>query len=250
MAAPVEPPPAYQEPVMPEPLTVEPPAVAPEAGPPPEYGPPEVAGLTATTDLDEEAVEMPPWEVDATPATPDGQPLAGDVDFPEGFTEGDGMMEQVRPEHVTVEDYRLPEEYQELMGQPDVSAAHTEITDEEEVVQGEVPEDVTVAPQEEPELESGTEWSFDESPAAETVEQEAAPPLTAEEPPTPETLSDEYVELAPEAEEDVTIEAEESAGEAPKQGSTSQEELHSFFFEKDVDKKGQEKKEDPDSFWD
>ena len=272
MAAPVEPPLAYQEPVMPETPAVEPPpifeaalppevaapvepplayqeasAVEPEAGPPPEYGPPEAAGFMETTDLDKEAVEIQPWEVDATTAE---QPSVGVEGFPEGFTDGDGMMEQVRPEHVTADDYILPAEYQELMGEPDVPAAHTEITGEEEIVPGEAPQDVTVAPHEEPELEAGTEWPFDEAPAAETGEQEAPPPLPEAEPPTPATLLGEGVEFEPEVEEGITVEAEESAGEAQKQGETSQEELNSFFFEENVDKKGQEKKEDPDSFWD
>ncbi|MBU4302603.1 MAG: hypothetical protein KKE56_07595, partial [Actinobacteria bacterium] len=250
------PPPAYEEP----PPSEAPPAEgAPETEAPPEYGPPEVAEFTAQ---DEEPAEVPPWEVEAPPeVAPQPQapsvPLTdveaapvGAEDFPGGFTEGDGMMEQVRPEHVTEEDYILPEEYQELMGRPEVPVAHDEPAGEVEAVPEEAPTDVSVAPHEEPELGAGTEWPFDEAPAAEIEEQETSSPLPAEEPPAPAAVPGEDIELEPEAEEGVTVEGEKGPGETPKQGSTSQEELHSFFFEGDVDKKGQEQKKDPDSFWD
>lgn len=200
--------------------------------------------------------ELAPWEIESVPpigseAPPAYTPEMGALVEEEKPFDTEGIVEQVRPEAASPEDFRLPPEYQDLIGDRpvDAEAAH------------EAP--AVTEPAAAPAEETAHDWPFDEVPPA--GGEPSAPPVTEAPPAWEGGVSEERDSashswgtdeeaLAPEAQQDVDLAGEEDEGvtvdeappaEAPKSGG----DLNSFFFEDDVEKKGKEQKQDPDSFW-
>jgi hypothetical protein len=186
----------------------------------------------------------------------------------------DETMEQVRPEHVTPEDYRLPAEYQELMGERPARVEET--PDFEEPPQPPISEttEITVPPAGEPAREpEGYDWPFEEVPPPGEKPSEGAPPATdtgwggslTETDEVSTAGWDEPATTPPPVTEDVDISGGDDFGVAIDEGGTKppptpprsdpetnhgasqDDELHSFFFEDDIVRK--EKDEKRDSFW-
>ena len=248
-----EAPPAY------EPTSPEAPPVEAEAVPLPE-APPTFEGAAepqyAPPPFYEEAPPVPQPEYEQPPAyeppayVPPSQEVPVDEGLPAGFDEGEGMMEQVRPEHVTREEYMPTPEYQEILGEPrEEAVAPWEDTGEAEPVEG--ISEVTVAPAEEAGV-PGEEWPIEEAPVPEALGEPTPPPPTP--PPFEGPGQAETVEPAVEGEV-VDVSGEEEYGvkveetEPPGRQIGTQEELHSFFFEDEIDKKGKDQKGDRESFW-
>ena len=263
MPAPTEvPPPAY-EPTPPEAPPVEAEAVPPPEAPPtfegapePQYAPPPIY---------EEAPPayepMPPRpEYEQPPAyeppgyVPPSQEVPVDEGLPAGFDEGEGMMEQVRPEHVTREEYMPTPEYQEILGEPrEEAVAPWADTGEAKPVEG--ISEVTVAPAEEAGV-PGEEWPIEEAPVPEALGEPTPPPPAPppfEGPAQAETVEpaveEEVVDVSGEEEYGVKVEETEPPDQPPGRQVGTQEELHSFFFEDEIDKKGKDQKGDKESFW-
>ena len=178
-------------------------------------------------------------------------------EFPPGF-EDSGIPEEVRPEQVSPDDYRLPTEYQELLGerkytQPDDATR--------ERAEGPVPieeiGEVTVAPVAEPDV-TGHEWPFEEAPSGAEdrgpAEQarDTLPPLTPEADtwPEPPSTGEPEVETPPLGAGPPDIAESPEMPEPPPPGGTGRnDDLHSFFFEGEQEQKGKEKKGEPEDFW-
>jgi len=211
--------PAY-EPMPPQPEYEQPPTYKPPAHEPPSEEPPVEGGL------------------------------------PAGFDEGEGMMEQVRPEHVTGEEYLPSPEHQELLGQPrDEAVEPWEETGEAAPV--EQISEVTVAPGEEAEV-SGEDWPIEETPATEALGEPTPPPPPpppspfegpAQAEPVEPAVEEEVVDVSGEEEYGEKVDETESPEQPPGRRTGTQEELHSFFFEDEIDKKGKDQKRDKGSFW-
>jgi len=184
--------------------------------------------------------------------------------------ETEAMMENVRPEVSNPDDFKLPPEFAELMGEPsDRALGATPTTTEPAPAEPEAP-----APPAQLETESH-EWPFDEAPPGELapegqgwaggVEEEETPASwsaaaqpeavpAAEAPAAPPSLPPPPPAQAP---QDITVPAGEDEpmtmddGQAlpPPPQPKASDDLNSFFFEEDVEKKEKDQKGDPDSFW-
>ncbi|MCJ7745250.1 MAG: hypothetical protein MUP40_03055, partial [Actinobacteria bacterium] len=195
--------------------------------------------------------EAPPApEVPAYEPPSEEPPVEGGL--PAGFDEGEGMMEQVRPEHVTGEEYLPSPEHQELLGQPrDEAVEPWEETGE--ASPAEQISEVTVAPGEETEV-SGEDWPIEETPATEALGEPTPPPPPpfegpARAEPVEPAVEEEVVDVSGEEEYGEKVDETESPEQPPGTRTGTQEELHSFFFEDEVDKKGKDQKRDKGPFW-
>ncbi len=253
--APPPAPPAYEAPpvfeetgVPPRVSEGPPPAPAPYEEPLPEYGgtapyaEPPAGAKSAPAGLEQMPEDIAPWDIESVPSTsPGAQPSPGEppVYAPAAEEEKpfdtNGIMEQVRPEASSPDDFRLPPEYQELMGERPV--------DHEESGEAQAPPAYEAGPAPAPTVEEppGAEWPFDEVPSTPEAPAPGAGPEAQAQPAMPQD-----VDLAGEEEEGVTV---EDGSRVPPAGTEGAGELNSFFFEDDVEKKGQDRKKDPDSFW-
>lgn len=94
--------------------------------------------------------------------------------LPGGFGEGEGMMEKIRPESVTGEEYLPSPEHLEIMGEPRRGAGVPRGDAGEEAPVEQISE-VTVAPGEEAEVPK-EDWPVEEGPPSETLEKPTPPP--------------------------------------------------------------------------
>ena len=253
------PPPSY-EPAPPEVYPVEAEA-APLPVPPtfegpvePEYPPPPVYEEVPPAPEAPVYEPMPPQPGYEQPPDyePPVQEPAIEGGYPEGFGEGVGMMERVRPEQVTAEEYLPTPEHQEILGEPGVEGV-APWGDTGEAAPVEQISEVTVASGEEVEI-PGEEPPVEEAPAPESFEEPAPPP-----PPPFEGLpqvekvepavEEEIVDVTGEEEYGVKVDDTEAPETPPGRQVETQEELHSFFFEDEIDKKGKDQKGDKGSFW-
>jgi hypothetical protein len=236
-------PPAYE----PAPPAYEAPPPFEEIGAPPVVGE-EPAGAPA--DLEQMPPELAPWEIESVPPAGEIPPLEAPPaldEIPPAVAEEEkpfdteGIMEQVRPEASNPEDFKLPPEYQELIGERPVEPEHSAASSAQIATE-------PLLPAEEP---GGHEWPFDEVPSAETAPAPAAP----EQPPWETDVPDGSAPPPAQAPQDIDLTGDEDEGvtveEAPQPPAPARggEELNSFFFEEDVEKKGKDQKQDPDSFW-
>jgi hypothetical protein len=196
--------------------------------------------------------EQPPTYKPPAHETPSEEPPV-EGGLPEGFDEGEGMMEQVRPEHVTGEDYLPSPEHRELLGQPrDEAVEPWEETGEASPV--EQISEVTVAPGEEAEV-SRADWPIEETPATEALREPPPPPPPspfegpAQAEPVGPAVEEEAVDVSGEEEYGEKVDETESPDQPPGRRTETQEELHSFFFEDEIDNKGKDQKRDKGSFW-
>ena len=158
---------------------------------------------------------------------------------PVPFEGSDGILEPIRPEHVTPEDFALPPEYQELMGERPGPAA----------------EDPPQAG--EPVLEKEEyDWPFDEVAPGVGPHREAVPPIR-EEKGWEQSIADAEETVSPDWPAP-PIASPPSAGApppapppppvGPEPGPPRDEGLISFFFEDEGEKKKPGKGE-PETFW-
>jgi len=174
-----------------------------------------------------------------------------------------GMPEEVRPTG-SPDDFKLPPEYQELLGEPRdgpppaAQQAPPEAAPEEqappspyETAPQAAPPVAPAAPQEQPPAEAGpVDWPFEGEPATEQERSATAMPdgpeghQVAPWGEQPAVAPEKDVEVKPPTDDhSVTVD------EPPKPpAGTGGEEVKSFFFEDDVEEKKSDKK-DNDSFW-
>ncbi|PKQ27645.1 MAG: hypothetical protein CVT63_06925 [Candidatus Anoxymicrobium japonicum] len=263
-------PPAYSQP-----STFETPDVmspAPSVPDMPRYESPPAVGATEPSEIEQMPGEFAPWEIEAPPLAGDVAPAEGPPPFQAPAEEKpfdvEGIPEQVRPENVNPEDFKLPPEYQELMGAPTVDSAGGEREAEAppsipphaspslDVEDHEWPfDDVPSIPADAPatsewgapaapvESWQGTEEQVESSPAwsDDIPAIEAAPPAPT--PPAPL----EYVDIPNGEDDTATVDDEEQPPAAPPVEAV--EGPGSFFFEENVKKKEKDQKGDSDSFW-
>jgi hypothetical protein len=172
---------------------------------------------------------------------------------PAGFGEGEGMMEKIRPESVTGEEYLPSPEHLEIMGEPRRGPGVPWGDAGEEAPVEQISE-VTVVPGEEAEVPK-EDRPVEEGPASETLEKPTPPPPAP--PPfegpaqagTVEPTVEEVVDVP--GEEDYGVKADDTDPPEQPAGKRAgdQEELDSFFFEDKIDKTGKDQKEDEEPFW-
>jgi len=192
-----------------------------------------------------------PSEEGAPPVFEEAPPV--EEGSPAGLGEGEGMMEKIRPESVTGEEYLPSPEHLEIMGEPRRGAGVPwgDVGVEAPVEQI---SEVTVAPGEEAEVPK-EDWPVEEGPPSETLEKPTPPPPAP--PPFEGPAQAETVE--PTVEEVVDVPGEEDYGvkaddtdppeQPPGKRAGDREELNSFFFEDKIDKTGKDQKEDEEPFW-
>ncbi len=172
---------------------------------------------------------------------------------PAGFGEGEGMMEKIRPESVTGEEYLPSPEHLEIMGEPRRGAGVPRGDAGEEAPVEQISE-VTVAPGEEAEVPK-EDWPVEEGPPSETLEKPTPPPPAP--PPfegpahagTVEPTVEEVVDVPVEGDYGVTADDTDPPEQPPGKRAGDQEELNSFFFEDKTDKTGKDQKEGEEPFW-
>ena len=183
-----------------------------------------------------------------------GEPVAGAAVEEEPF-DTEAIIEAVRPTDINPDDYKLPPEYQELMGERPVEAEDTA---------AEAPPAAPAAQPTTPEGE-GHAWPFEDMPPEQAGAEAPPPPpadqpwdsgmgdehdhadsLTAEHPAQAEPAAPE---LAPPIQPAAPPEDAGVPGMPPPPPGRAADELNSFFFEEDVEKKGKDQKGDNDSFW-
>lgn len=161
---------------------------------------------------------------------------------PMGFDEGEGMMEKVRPEHVTGEDYLPSPEHQEVMGEP-----WRDVVVPGEDTGGAVPveqiSDVTVLG-EEAEVPK-EDRPVEEAPAPGTLEKPTPPPPA----PPPFEGPTQAGPAAGEEEQGVEVDESGPREQPPGRRVGAEEELNSFFFKDEIDKKEKDPKGDDETFW-
>ena len=227
--------------------------------------------------------ELPPWEIEAVgppvvpgvPSPAEAPPEVPPAYAPEPAPEEDkpfeteAMMENVRPEVSNPDDFKLPPEFAELMGEPsDRALGATSTTTETAPAEPEAP-----APPAQPETESH-EWPFEEAPPGELppegqgwaggVEEEETPaswsaaaqpeavpaaeaPAAPPSPPPPPPLAPQDITVPTGEDESITMDDGQALPPPPQPKAS--DDLNSFFFEEDVEKKEKDQKGDPDSFW-
>ena len=213
--------------------------------------------------------EAPPWE-ELPPPPAEIEPLPAEEavaeegktpgEFPEWFEDFGG--EEVRPEAISEEEYKMPPEYRELLGE----SGGPQVTEVGELTEQEIkPEEAYQEPTREPE-ESHT-WEPEEQKGEQesyVVPEEEPSPVpfdVIEEEPRHEGGTEEFVEFGEEGNETeveeghVSVEGEkeeypEKGLESPDQGEEAKpEDLHSFFFEEDMGKGDEKPGGEKDSFW-
>lgn len=192
-----------------------------------------------------------PSEEGAPPVFEEAPPV--EEGSPAGFGEGEGMMEKIRPESVTGEEYLPSPEHLEIMGEPRRGAGVPRGDAGEEAPVEQISE-VTVAPGEEAEV-SKEDWPVEEGPPSETLEKPTPPPPAP--PPfegpahagTVEPTVEEVVDVPVEGDYGVTADDADPPEQPPGKRAGDQEELNSFFFEDKTDKTGKDQKEGEEPFW-
>jgi len=188
---------------------------------------------------------MPPEE--EVPPVFEEAPAA--TEGPAGFDEGEGVMERVRPENVTPGDFVPSPEHQEIVGEPGREALAPE-GDTGEAAPVEQISEVTVTSGEKAEVPKEG-WQVEDAP--ETLEKPVPPPPA---PPPFEgpakagpTVEDVAGDVPGEEDYGAKVDRAESPEQPPGTQVGTEEELHSFFFEDGIDKKGKDQKGDEEPFW-
>jgi len=221
-----------------------------EAAPPPPAAEPPLA---AQPPMGAVPPEPPPlYEAPPEAAPPGGEPPVFDVS---------GMPEEVRPQG-SPDDFKLPPEYQELIGEPRDGLPPAHMTEPAEPEGQAPPWPYETPPLAEPSGEPGgpqaqsaeeagpVDWPFDTVPATEQERSATAMPDAPEDHPVaawgeqPATPPESDVEVKPPSDDNVVTVDEQ--GKPPAGQGTG--EVKSFFFEDDVEEKKSDKK-DNDSFW-